>query len=249
MLSRSFNKHTHTSLPHLHGTSDTIWWPRTETDPEPETTPQGLDRGGTLAQCGIVEQSRNYDNPRNVFLDPMPINIQAVYDQEAEITIEVSLISSNGGHFQFSLCSIEWGEIPTEECFKAHPLEFVKDNLYGAFEDPNYPERIYVPDGDVEGRVSDTSGFKGDKQLFSYQMNLPCGMTGDLVLLQWYFVTAQDCYHEGYLDYDFPASWGDVFEEKIEKCPSPLPPSGDGLPLQYWNCAEIQVLKSELAHA
>ena len=96
-----------------------------------------------------------------------------------------------------------------------------------------------LPDGDVVGRVDDLSGFPGNKQEFSYQMNLPCGLTGDLVLLQWYFVTAQDCYHEGYLEYDFPDSWGDVFEEKIEKCPSPLPPDGNGLPLQYWNCAEV----------
>ena len=97
----------------------------------------------------------------------MPINVQAIYEQEQEINIRVSLISSNGGHFVFSLCPIEWGEnsscyiiqstfngtsntvpqgeIPTQECFDAHPLEFVKDNYYDATEDPNYPERIYVP--------------------------------------------------------------------------------------------------------
>ncbi|KAL9187030.1 hypothetical protein ACHAXT_010750 [Thalassiosira profunda] len=223
---------------------DTVWWPRTETDPEPETTPQGADRGGTLAQCGIIETLRNYDLPQNILGELMPVNVQYVYEQEAEITIEASLISSNGGHFQFSLCPIEWGEVPTQECFDAHPLEFVKDNYYGAYEDPNYPERIYIPDGDVTGRVDDTSGFPGNKQAFSYQMNLPCGLTGDLVLLQWYFVTAQDCYHPGYLEYDFPPEWGDVFEEKINECPVPLPPDGNGLPLQYWNCAEVQILKT-----
>jgi len=183
-------------------------------------------------------------HPKNIFGDAMPINVQAVYEQEDEITIEVSLITSNGGHFKFSMCPIEWGEIPTQECFDNHPLEFVKDNYYGAYEDPNYPERIYVPDGKVTGRVQDTSGFPGNKQEFSYNMNLPCGLTGDLVLLQWYFVTAQDCYHEGYLEYDFPPEWGDVFEEKINECPNPLPPSGDGLPLQYWNCAEVEILKT-----
>ncbi len=179
---------------------DTVWWPRTETDPEPETTPQGLDRGGTLAQCGIVDTLRNYDTPKNIFGDLMPVNVQEVYDQEDEITIEVSLISSNGGHFQFSLCPLDWGDVPTQKCFDAHPLEFVKDNYYGASEDPNYPQRIYAPDGDVTGRVDDTTGFPGNKQAFSYQMRLPCGLARDLVLLQWYFVTAQDCYHEGYLD-------------------------------------------------
>ena len=167
-----------------------------------------------------------------------------VYEQEDEITVEVSLITSNGGHFQFSLCPLSWGEIPTAECFEEWPLEFVKDNYYGAYEDTNHPERIYVPDGDVVGRVEDLSGFPGNKQEFSYQMNLPCGLTGDLVLLQWYFVTAQDCYHEGYLEYDFPPEWGDVFEEKINECPNPLPADGNGLPLQYWNCAEIQILKT-----
>ena len=98
------------------------------------------DRGGSIAQCGMVESLRNYDLPQNILGDLMPINVQAVYDQEDEITIEVSLISSNGGHFIFSMCPIEWGEVPSEECFKAHPLEFVKDNFYGATLDPNYPE-------------------------------------------------------------------------------------------------------------
>ena len=87
-----------------------VWWPRTESDPEPETTPQGADRGGTLAQCGIVETLRNYDLPQNILGDLMPINVQAIYEQEQEINIRVSLISSNGGHFVFSLCPIEWGE-------------------------------------------------------------------------------------------------------------------------------------------
>lgn len=223
---------------------DTVWWPRTESDPEPETTPQGADRGGSVAQCGIIETLRNYDTPKNILGNDMPINIQAVYNQEDEINIKVSLISSNGGHFQFSLCPIEWGEIPTQECFDQYPLEFVSDNYYGAYEDPNYPERIYIPDGDVTGRVDDLDGFPGNKQEFSYQMNLPCGLTGDLILLQWYFVTAQDCYHEGYLEYDFPPEWGDVFEEKINECPVPLPHDGNGLPLQYWNCAEIEILKT-----
>ena len=65
-------------------------------------------------------------------------------------------------------------EVPTQECFDAHSLEFFRDNYYGAYKDPNYPERIYIPAGDVTGRVNDTSRFPGNKQEFSYQMNLPC---------------------------------------------------------------------------
>ena len=34
----------------------------------------------------------------------MPIDVQQVYEQEDEITVKNSLIASNGGHFQFSLC-------------------------------------------------------------------------------------------------------------------------------------------------
>ena len=103
----------------------------------------------------------------------MPINVQQVYEQEGKITMEVLLIASNGGHFQFSLCPIEWDEVPTQKCFDAHPLEFVKDNYHGAYEDPNYLEHIYIPAGGVTGRIDDTSGFPGNKQEFSYQMNFP----------------------------------------------------------------------------
>ena len=45
----------------------------------------------------------------------MSINVQQVYEQEGEIIIEVSLIASNGDHFQFSLYPIEWGEVPTQK--------------------------------------------------------------------------------------------------------------------------------------
>lgn len=42
---------------------ETVWWPVTETDPQPETCPQCLNRGGSLAQCGISQEMRNYDAP------------------------------------------------------------------------------------------------------------------------------------------------------------------------------------------
>ncbi|KAL9180759.1 hypothetical protein ACHAXT_011212 [Thalassiosira profunda] len=221
---------------------ETVWWKQNETDPEPETCPHCLNRGGSLARCGIVGgwgSERNYDAPKNALGGPMPTMIQANYTQGQDMILNVSLTAHHRGHFVFSACPIAPGEVPTQECFDANRLTFVSDMLHGGKYDPIYPERAYIapPDSNYVLDVGSTSGVMD----FSYRMRLPANVYGDLVLIQWYYLTANSCYHKGYREYDWPSSW------KIDPTSSMLcgtvSPDGSGTPEQFWNCAEVFIEK------
>ena len=82
-------------------------------------------------------------------------------------------------------------ENPTQECFEQHPLEFIEDLSRNAPKDPNYPYRgMYAP----------------DVQDFVHKFRLPLGVTGERVMMQWRYVTANSCLPPGYLEYPFPES-------------------------------------------
>jgi len=129
------------------------------------------------------------------------------------------LTAHHKGHFEFKACPINPGDIPTQQCFDAHPLTFVADVLSPgesratANFDPKYPERAYIPLTDWE---------------LKYQYQLPPGLSGDLVLIQWHYVTANSCMHVGYDTYNWPVGFhpGD-----LPVC-GPLPPDGNGVPEQ-----------------
>jgi len=72
----------------------------------------------------------------------------------------------------------------------------------------------------------------------SYKMQLPPELVGEHVLLQWYYLTANSCYHEGYLEYDWPEGWAKPASARCESVSS----DGNGIPEQFWNCAEVTIL-------
>jgi len=224
---------------------ETVWWPQNETNPEPETCPHCLNRGGSLARCGLVGDAsvgnvRNYDAPKNAVGGPMPIAVQANYTQGQVVTLDISLTAHHKGHFVFSACPISPGEIPTQECFDGNRLTFVEDLLHGGNYDPNHPERAYVaPPG--PGYVLDVGSTDGVMD-FSFRMRLPPNVHGDLVLIQWYYLTANSCYHEGYRQYDWPSNWNMDNALSSMLC-GEVSSDGTGVPEQFWNCAEVHVLK------
>ena len=181
--------------------------------------PHCLNRGGMLAQCGIlygkhdengklVPWERNYDKPLNVRKLPMSPNIQAEYDEGDVIEVEAMITTHHKGHMEFSVCPIENSvpmEVPTERCFAKNKLEFVSDELYDAPIDPNYPERAYMAPASKANWGQGSSLYAANYKL---RFRLPRGVSGDLVLLQWYYLTANSCKHEGYADYPFPEAWG-----------------------------------------
>ena len=153
-----------------------------------------LIQGGTLARCGLVEDQtglRNYDTPRNALGEPMQPNIQATWVANTEVVLDVTLTAHHGGHFVFSGCPISPGEVPTQECFDRNQLQFVSDELYGANLDVNYPERAYIaPVMNNPGYVIDTSSPNSVME-FSFKMKLPPALRGELVLIQWYYLTGE----------------------------------------------------------
>lgn len=139
------------------------------------------------------------------------------------------------GHFAFKACAISHGEVPTQECFDANPLTFISDELYGATQDPLFPERAYIPRTDFQGGlVRDSSG----DYVMRHTFRLPAGLSGDLVLIQWHYVTGNSCKDVGYDTYDWPDGF---YPGNLPTCSQPLPEDGRGVPEQFWNCAELKV--------
>jgi len=216
---------------------DGQYWPLLEEDPKKDSCPHCLNRGGTLGRCG-ANNGFNYDSPKNAIGGPMGANPQAVYSAEEEITVDVVLTAHHKGHFVLKACPIAEFEVATQECFDQHPLTFVEDLLYGAPVDTNHPERGYIAPTSHPGIQMDNSGVHG--YLFTHKYRLPSGLTGDLILLQWKYYTANSCKMEGYDDYPFPdSSWNPT----VELCGN-ISPDGNSTPERFWNCAEISILSN-----
>jgi hypothetical protein len=214
-----------------------VFYGGTENDPIAETCPHCLNIGGTEAQCGI-SGDHNYDYPPNAVGGVLPPNTQAVYNRGDVIDVEVLLTAHHKGHFLFYACPINEGEGASDDCFKSHPLEFVSDNLYGAPKDEAFPYRAYIAPADYPGTITDNEGLGG--KLYSYKMKLPNDISGDLVLIQWWWLTANSCDYEGYDKYSWPADWN-METGSVPQC-GVIPSDGRGTPEQFWNCAEVTIL-------
>jgi len=194
---------------------DGKWSGGTANDPKIETCPHCLNQGGICGTTGNI----NYNTPLNTFGDPMPVNIQANLQQGQEIDLSMVITAHHKGHIEYKACAIQPGEVPTQDCFDAHPLEFVEDKIYNFPKDKNYPERAYIP----------TTGND-----YTHTFKLPADLNGNLVLIQWVYVTANSCLPPGYHDYPFPPGQG--------------PPGGSdcysSLGEQFWNCAEVRIAPS-----
>ena len=198
---------------------DGKWWGGTANDPMIEDCPHCLNQGGICGTTG----GRNYNTPLNTFGDPMSVNMQANFQQGQEIDLSTVITAHHKGHIEYKACAIQPGEVPTQDCFDAHPLEFVEDKLHNFPKDTNYPERAYIP----------TTGTD-----YTHTFKLPEDLHGNLVLIQWVYVTANSCLPPGYRDYPFPPGQG--------------PPSGSdcgsSLGEQFWNCAEVRIAPSNPSH-
>ena len=167
---------------------DLSWSNPTASTPLPEDCPTCLNLGGVLARCGLTAD-RNYDTPLNSMRGSMPPNQQATYTEGQTIDVEVTLSAHHRGHFIFKGCAVSsTSQAPTQECFDEHPLTFVRDELYGAPKDENFPHRAYVaPPFHSQRQNSEKPTFE-KAMLFRYVLQLPPDLVGDLVLIQWYYV-------------------------------------------------------------
>jgi len=101
----------------------------TPTDPAIEYEAPSLNVVGP--QCGQVG-FRNYDFPLSSTGTLLAPKIQANYTRGQTITVEVKITAHHQGHFEFYACAITAGQSPSQACFRANPLEFVEDLLYGS---------------------------------------------------------------------------------------------------------------------
>jgi hypothetical protein len=76
--------------------------------------------------------------------------------------------------------------------------------------DANYPHRAYLPP--FTGPV-----YPGPPLNYWYKFQLPSGLSGDLVLLQWHYVTSNSCFPPGYTTATYGTQW------QLDPCPNPLP--------------------------
>lgn len=203
-------------------------WGGTNSDPAPEHCPQCLNRGGILAACGKIND-HNYDFPPNSVGGTMPPNLQGSFAKGGTVDFEVVLTAHHKGHFVFSTCPVaDASTPPTQDCFSKaeNQLVFEEDLLYGAQQDPAYPGRAYIPPLTYPGIVNDNDG-PVPGTLYRYRMRLPEHIEGDLVLLQWHYISGNSCTDEGYDDYAFPTEWGNVRYSHLSVCDE-IPADGDG---------------------
>lgn len=168
----------------------------------------------------------------------MHSNQQGVYVAGSVIDIEVVVTTHHRGHFEFRACPIDEDvvpmQVPTRECFEENVLMFVSDDLYQAPIDVRYPERGYIAPASVAQYVQPIEGVRPvNGALYKMKFRLPESAAGGLVLLQWYYLTANSCKHEGYDEYQFPASWGEDVERyhQLPDCDH-VPEDGNGVPEQ-----------------
>ena len=213
----------------------------------------------TGPQCGQVG-FRNYDFPLSSTGTLLAPKIQANYTRGQTITVEVKVGRDNSttimvascqpisltyctfpsisfhmtqitahhqGHFEFYACAITAGQSPSQACFRANPLEFVEDLLYGSPKDVNYPYRAYMAPSAISSPKDN---------LFSYRMKLPGNVVGNLVLIQWWWLSGNSCDYAGYEQYTWPASWGNM-DPNLSKCIAPAYSGAE----QFWNCAEVKI--------
>jgi len=209
---------------------DGVWAGGAPTLPAKENCPSCANTKKANGFCGIVD-NRDYDNPLDQSGNPMIPQPQAIYAEGQIIDMEFVFTANHNGHHVTYACPDF--ENPTTECFLNHPLEFIEDismEAYGtsdnAPKDPNYPERGYVNPGASHTKM---------------RFKLPDGLTGDLVLLQWHWVTGNSCRSAGYESYPFPAGWA---PSNMGPCPDRdnLDPVGIGQPEQFWNCMDIKIV-------
>ena len=132
-----------------------------------------------------IPGDHNYDYPPNAIgVGIVPPNVQECYEEGSTIDIVSALTAHHKGHFEVKACPIAPGEVASQACFDEHPLTFEKDMLYGAVKHDEYPGRAYIPL--KETTVLEPNG----EYMYHHQFKLPEGLRGELILLQWYYLTA-----------------------------------------------------------
>jgi hypothetical protein len=225
----------------------------------------------TRGSCGSANGSHDYNDWLDSTGQAMPFTPQEEYVEGDVITVSSYMATHHNGHIEIRYCDLgASGGIFTPDCFDGNYLTFVEDaGVYaGKFIDPvlkvdlfqkmpvdeNYPERGYLSGGQNEG-----TGYT-----FVMKFQLPIGLVGEEILLQWKYITANSCSPEGYPQYfaanNLPDSyWTPGLHNKM--CATQCYLDGDCIsafnedgarsgyepytPEQFFNCGEVKILPAD----
>lgn len=124
---------------------------------------------------------------RDIYQNAIPWNAQEAYVEGQELLVTSELTTNHAGHMELFACPLDGGAVQaSQECFDAHPLSFVRDVCSNGPADDVYPVR----------------GYYSNDALHHFVYRLPPGLTGQRVLLQWRYITANSCLPPGYKDED-----------------------------------------------
>jgi hypothetical protein len=205
-----------------------------------EYEPWSANRKQSWETCGTIVNgpvSRNYD-----FL---PTGVQATYSSGQVIDVDVDMTAHHKGHFVLKACAISPGQTATQACFDRSPLRFISGE--NANPHPNYPDRAYLPPANPPRATNGghPQMANGGRWSYRYKFQLPQGLIGDLVLLQWHYIASNSCLPPGYNTYNWPAGWNPGNLGECVDIPLYGSDSGGfvqaGRPEQFWNCAEVRI--------
>jgi hypothetical protein len=201
-------------------------WGGDQNTPQKEYEPWSANKKAPGETCGTIG-GRNYDFPKNALGGALAPRVQVAYNCGQQIDVDVRITAHHKGHFVLKACPISPGQTASQACFDRYRLRFISGQ--GANFDPNYPDRAYLPP--YQG--GNTQGWT-----YRYRFQLPAGLSGDLVLLQWHYITANSCLPPGYDRYNFPQGW---HPGNLPVC-GPLSSDGSGFPEQVSTeyCAHLR---------
>lgn len=223
-----------------------------------EYCPHCLNRKDINGVCGKKKAGPNGNNNYDVWPIPFyaePLDMYTANNAMDQFVVQTTLDTYHKGHMELRAC----GDIdsPTQACFDSNPLVFVEDLSYDsnndlpALPDSEYPERAYY------GPNEEAGGASANRQ-YAFVYKLPSDFSsGDKILLQYKYVTANSCNPEGYATYfdslelidpDYANWWSGP---NMETC-TDEPVDGDNRKCSnkqqdkycgelFWNCIEIEM--------
>ena len=209
--------------------------------------------------CGRTQPGVPYGEytfPKNVYGDEMLAPpVVAKYLEGEEIAVGFSVTTHHYGHVEARVCcDFRPGEDTngTQACFDAGELAFVRDELYDAPPDLAYPGRGHLAPlefSEVGHAAGNNFRNDGSEDLggmpFHHTFRLPRGVYGDRCVLQWIYVTSQNCESPGYEAYEWPSgSWRQRGADHF-RCPDPPSRDGSGYPERFWNCADVKIVPAD----
>ena len=202
-----------------------------------EYEPWSANRKTVSETCGTTPanpDAKNYDFLRS--------GVQATYSSGQVVDFDVDMTAHHKGHFVLKACAISPGQTATQACFDRNPLRFISG--HGANPHPNYPDRAYLPPANpiAAPNGAHPQFAAGGRWSYRYKFQLPSGLSGDLVLLQWHYIASNSCLPPGYNTYNWPAGWNPGNLPVCVDIPlyGSVPVQG-GRPEQFWNCAEVRI--------